>query len=105
MTAEAIPTSNTSQSPTGGGLLNFLANALTLAAFLLMAIGLVAATATWQSHTIEFVGADRMRLTNVKWWGLSQTESLYRASPAGWVLLRANGDEVAVALQPIKISE
>lgn len=62
MTAEAIPTSNTSQSPTGGGLLNFLANALTLAAFLLMAIGLVAATVTWQSHTIEFVGADRMRL-------------------------------------------
>lgn len=93
------------QPQSGSGLLNFLANAITFFAFLLMAVGLVAATATWRSHTIEFVGADRIRLTQSEWWGMARRESLYRASPAGWVLLRENGDEVAVALQPIRISD
>ena len=105
MTAETTSPSSITQQNSGSGLLNFLANAITLVAFLLMAIGLVAATATWRSHTVEFVGADRMRLTQSEWWGLAQRETLYRASPAGWVLLRANGDEVPVAIQPIKVSD
>lgn len=104
MTAEASSPSSATQPQSSGGFLNFVANTITLVAVLLMAIGLVAATATWRSHTIEFVGADRMRLTQSEWWGMARRESLYRASPAGWVLLRENGDEVAVALQPITIS-
>lgn len=104
MTSEGTSSTQTAQ-PKDGGLLNFFANAITLFAFLLMAAGLVAITATWRSHTIEFVGADRMRLTQSEWWGIVRAESLYRASPAGWVLLRENGDEVAVTLQPIRISD
>ena len=104
MTAEAS-TQSPAQPKTSGGLLNFIGNVITLIAFLLMAVGLVAATATWQSHTIEFVGTDRMRLTHSEWWGIAQQTAMYRASPAGWVLLRENGDEVAVALQPIKVSD
>ena len=105
MTAETTSPNSTTQPQSGNGLLNLLTNAITFAAFILMAVGLVAVTATWRSHTIEFVGSDRMRLTQSEWWGLSRQESLYRASPSGWVLFRENGDEVAVALQPIKISD
>ena len=105
MTAETASPTSTVQPQSGGVFLNFLGNLFTVVAFALMALGLIAATTTWRSHTIEFVGADRMRLTQSEWWGMVRQESLYRASPAGWVLLRANGDEVAVALQPIRISD
>lgn len=105
MTAEPTSQNSPAQPHSGSGFLNFLANAITLAAFMLIAIGLVAMTATWRGHTIDFVGSDRVRLTQSEWWGLVRTESVYRASPAGWVLLRENGDEVAVALQPIRISD
>ena len=88
-----------------GGLLHFLENALSLFLMLLMAVGLVAITATWRNTTIEFIGSDRMRITQNEWWGAASSESLYRSTPAGWVVIRPNSDEVPVALQPIKIND
>ena len=105
MTTDASSPSVSAQPQSGNGLINFFANAITLVVFLLMALGIVAATAHWRSHTIEFVGSDRMRLTKYEWWGLAEDKALYRATPTGWVLIRENGDEVAVALQPIEISD
>ena len=68
-----------------------------------MAAGIVALTANWRSSTIEFVGSDQVRVTQSEWWGLSSSESLYRAGSDGWVIIRDNGDVVSVATQPIKI--
>ncbi len=88
-----------------GGVMRFLENAMTLFVVFLIGAGLVAITATWRSNTIEFVGGDRLRLTQNEWWGLVINESLYRSTGSGWVVIRANGDEVPVALQPIKIND
>lgn len=87
MTTEGTPTNNSAQ-PRSGALLNLLANALTVVAFSLMAVGMLDATATWKSHAIGFVSADRVRVTQSAWWGLASTESLRRASPSGWTVIR-----------------
>ena len=105
MDTNVPPPVHAERSPSGGGFINFIANAVTLLALALMAVGIVAATVHWRSHTIEFVGADRIRLTQSEWWGLSEVQTSYRSTALGWVLIRDGGDEVPVSLQPIKISD
>ncbi len=75
-----------------------IGNAVTSIAFLLVAVGLVAAIASWRSHNSGFIGADRMQLTASQWSGIAQSESVNRASPGGWGLLRKNGSEAAAVL-------
>lgn len=87
--------------PARSGVMAFFEGLLTLVLCLLMAVGLVALTATFRSSTVEFIGADRLRVTQMQWWGLASNESLYRASGSGWLRVRDNGDEVNVTTQPI----
>lgn len=85
------------------GFFSFFESLLTLVLWLLMAVGLIAATASFRSSTVEFVGSDRMRIIENTWWGLLSDEATYRSSASGWLLIRSNGDEVSVSSQPIRI--
>lgn len=105
MNSEASPPSVNSAATSGRGLVGFFDTVLTTLVFFLLAAGLIAVTATWRSSTVEFVGSDRMRLTESEWWGLHKNERLYRAGGAGWAIIRENGDEVSVAAQPILIKD
>lgn len=69
----------------------------------LIAIGLIAATITWRGTTIEFVGNDRLRITQSQWWGLFNKTSIYQAGNNGWVIRLENGEEESVRSQPIKL--
>lgn len=103
MTAER-DSSTVASSTRGSGFLHFVENAFAVVLCLLMAAGLIAITATWRSNTIEFVGKDRMRITETKWWGMRSEETLYRSTVSGWAVMRPNGDEVPVASQPIRLA-
>lgn len=75
---------------------SFFESLLSFVLCALMAIGLIAATATWRSSTVDFIGSDRMRITENTWWGLLINETTYRSSAGGWLLIRSIGNEVAV---------
>mgnify|MGYP003477899988 CR=1 FL=1 len=95
----------TTAAPTStSGFFSFFESLLSFVLCALMAIGLIAATATWRSSMVEFIGSDRMRITENTWWGLLSDETTYRSSASGWLVIRSNGDEVAVSTQPIRIN-
>lgn len=83
--------------------LSFVENAVAIVAVVLIVIGLIAATTTWRGTTVEFVGNDRLRITQSQWWGLFNTTSIYHASSNGWVVRLPNGEEESVRSQPIKL--
>lgn len=99
----AEPHATTAAPASTSGFFSFFESLLSFVLCALMAIGLIAATATWRSSTVEFVGNDRMRITQATWWGLLSEEATYRSSASGWLLIRSNGDEVAVSAKPIRI--
>lgn len=99
----ADPHVTTSAPSITSSLFSFFESLLTLVLWLLMAIGLITATASFRSSTVEFVGSDRMRITENTWWGLLSDETTYRSSASGWLLIRSNGDEIPVSSQPIRI--
>ena len=95
---------STTAAPTStSGFFSFFESLLSFVLCVLMAIGLIAATATWRSSTVEFIGSDRMRITENTWWGFLNDKTTYRSSASGWLVIRSNGDEVAVSAQPILI--
>ena len=101
MSAE-LHTTATAPASTSG-FFSFFESLLSLVLCALMAMGLIAATATWRTSTVEFIGSDRMRITENTWWGVLSEETTYRSSASGWLLIRSNGDEVPVSAQPIRI--
>ena len=62
MDTNVPPPVQAERPPSGGGFINFIANAVTLLALALMAVGIVAATAHWRSHTIESVSYTHLTL-------------------------------------------
>lgn len=82
---------------------SFIESAFSVVMIALVVIGLIAATTTWRGTTVEFVGNDRLRITQSQWWGLFSTTSIYQAGSNGWVIRLENGEEEAVRSQPIKL--
>lgn len=91
------------QATRPSAFLSFVENVFSVVTVVLIVIGLIAATTTWRGTTVEFIGNDRLRITQSQWWGLFNTTSIYQASSNGWVVRLPNGEEEAVRSQPIKL--
>ena len=91
------------QATKPSAFLSFVENALSVVTVVLIVIGLIAATSTWCATTVEFIGNDRLRITQSQWWGVLKTTSIYQAGSNGWVVRLPNGEEEAVRSQPIKL--
>lgn len=75
MSAELHAT--TAAKTSKSGFFSFFESLLSFVLCALMAIGLIAETATWRSSTMEFIGSDRMQITQSRWRELFSTTSIY----------------------------
>lgn len=83
----------------------FFDSVIGLVVMTVLAAGVAALARTWSSSEVEFMTNERLQVTRSEWWGLIGDVQVFRATQDGWVLMRENGDEVAVTSRPILLRD
>ena len=70
----------------------------------LLAVGLIALTSTWQSSDLLFEGSDRVLVAQTNWWGLQRKVTVLEASQIdGWTIIEENGDRLPMRSQSMRL--